>query len=830
MPYIPNMQFQPFSQRYVGNTIEAENNAINRLQEVDDKAEALSEQTQQWSKQATSLDFGDEFPEKVADVGLLKDLKLRTQGELEAIAANTDDVGAAYKKAKQAAISFQTGYAPLAQHLKSYQEQVQKVVENKSGHSDAIKAGWIRYYKEQHLNKGGLKYNSLTNTSSNTINIPDIPDYINVDKEVKDYVKDMPVGELVTIGGSEWIRNPDGTYGENFGINKTKITSRSYKEIYDAAYRVIQNDGKVQGSLRAEVIAQLGNLKDPLKYAANLNIRIDELNLGIEERNKAILQTNKLTRRGDNILPQFKQIDIKEEDSPSNIKDKLYDKLIEIKQNAAADLGGTSWDIFKQDTDLIKMEDEARKTASRLKTEAAVKETANIVATTGQYAITPELIEKQFSNVKSTYIENTKLFNKSADNINTLYKVPTSIVREKESSSINLISDALGILHRQGKLNIENTKKALTGLGINVGGNFNQDNVDELSKMLDDYNSAKHNFLVSSEAYKTLNTINKLKDETLNKNAELQKFTKNNNFGEKELQNVLNYYPKFNEEYIYRKKGMSPPKGWIEWFKDDTEGAILDIASKYLTLKNKILKSSASEIYKNYNQQRNEYSNPQEGSILHTYNAKLTDSIKSTGIGQYSSNGKDVAVMLANNEEFTTTSDKLAVPVGTLTIVSSHLGTVHPLTKQQQIHTIFEDAEGTKFKIDLDSENENGSIDETSDHVIKNMILNRETNKMNPEQQQATEKVRTIAAQDYFNKHIENNLALNNIQDSKGKETLLPEGGNNYYIVEHKITDRANYFLVDVYDASGNKVVSHPYNSADAVRQFIGTTEASRTQ
>ena len=224
---IPNMQFTPIYQRYIGNALQEEKALMDRVETKAASVDLLYDQIDAQTKAAQSADFKN-------DTDALKLAKQKAADEIRK-AHERGDYENLGKSAKLAASEFMKIYTPVAQNHKSLQEFITKSLEDKNDWTPLQKQGWIAEQKAEYEKKGGLQIDPVTGNATNFFTGAALDKYEDFGKlaiELADKIKDTDIKIDTGTGNVQEITLPNGqvipysymlsTYGTK-GVKKERV-------------------------------------------------------------------------------------------------------------------------------------------------------------------------------------------------------------------------------------------------------------------------------------------------------------------------------------------------------------------------------------------------------------------------------------------------------------------------------------------------------------------------------------------------------------------------------------------------------------------------------
>lgn len=224
---IPNMQFTPIYQRYIGNALQEEKALMDRVETKAASVDAYYDQLDAATKAAQSADFKN-------DTAALTKAKQDAAVALKA-ARDRGDYENLGKYAKAASSEFMKIYTPVAQNNKALQEFITDSLKDKNDWTPLQKKGWIAEQKAQYEEKGGLQIDPVTGNATNFFTGAALDKYEDFGKlaiELADKIKDTDIKTDTGTNNVQQITLPNGqvipysymlsTYGTK-GVKKERI-------------------------------------------------------------------------------------------------------------------------------------------------------------------------------------------------------------------------------------------------------------------------------------------------------------------------------------------------------------------------------------------------------------------------------------------------------------------------------------------------------------------------------------------------------------------------------------------------------------------------------
>lgn len=268
---IPNMQFTPIYQRYIGNALQEEKALMDRVETKAASVDAYYDQIDAQTKAAQSADFKN-------DTEALKLAKQKAADEIRKAHARGDyeNLG---KQAKLAASEFMKIYTPVAQNNKALQESITKEMDAENGYSPEEKARWIKQQKIDYEKNGGLQIDPVTGNASNFYTGSKLN-------------KRIDFGEK-TLKMTGDIKPTDITYGkdgfiEGVNVNGTVLALRDENgDKIPATY--LRTHNEITGVLKNRIQQVIGNYLEnspEFKYQTKVEGIIDAVGITDEQFNK----------------------------------------------------------------------------------------------------------------------------------------------------------------------------------------------------------------------------------------------------------------------------------------------------------------------------------------------------------------------------------------------------------------------------------------------------------------------------------------------------------------------------------------------------------------
>lgn len=224
---IPNMQFTPIYQRYIGNALQEEKALMDRVETKAASVDAYYDQIDAATKAAQAAPFSN-------DQAYLVKAKQEAAAALK-MAHERGDYENLGKHAKLAASEFQKYYVPVAQNHKALQEFITDSLKDKNDWTPLQKQGWISLQKKEYEKKGGLQIDPVTGNATNFFSgaaLDKYEDYGKLAIELADKIKDSDIKVDNGTGNVQQITLPNGevipysyimsTYGSK-GVKKERV-------------------------------------------------------------------------------------------------------------------------------------------------------------------------------------------------------------------------------------------------------------------------------------------------------------------------------------------------------------------------------------------------------------------------------------------------------------------------------------------------------------------------------------------------------------------------------------------------------------------------------
>lgn len=286
---IPNMQFTPIYQRYIGNALQEEKALMDRVETKAASVDAYYDQIDAATKAAQAAPFSN-------DQAYLVKAKQEAAAALK-MAHERGDYENLGKHAKLAASEFQKYYVPIAQNHKALQEAVTKEMDADNGYDPIRKSAWLKRQKRLYEENGGLQIDPVTGQANNFFSGQTLNKYVDYGEKALKMANDVKDTDInYTNGKPTSLKLPNGEVIEG----KYLVDSFSTKGVNAGTIKqVIQNylhtnpQYQYQATVEAQIDAELAGNKGITNTLSKLDKK--DLNLFVNNLQKQGKNINNIT-------------------------------------------------------------------------------------------------------------------------------------------------------------------------------------------------------------------------------------------------------------------------------------------------------------------------------------------------------------------------------------------------------------------------------------------------------------------------------------------------------------------------------------------------------
>lgn len=789
---MPQFNFQPIYSKYAGNTLDLEDKLLSKKEEEYRVGEHY-------------MDTYDKIRKSMQAAPLSPDVEavnILSKNAIEDIKSFADkgDYENFYNKIKNSVLDLQSKYAPYAQNMKSYHEQVKEIMDTKDW-TPYEKQLFLAKKKKQYEDDGGLKVDPITGQATGYINMGKMADYHNVQKELMEFASKISVNETFENNFIKASKNPDGTYELYDKTTGHREKNRSLEDVKRIGKSYLLNSPELLGTLRQkadlDAFSIVNNTENPQELLINVNKKIDEKIKYIKAQSDKGLSKEMLVEK-QKYIDDLKNSKVDINGNPEQIIQQL--KLNEAIGNDVYNVA----DALKRH-DVENTLDMSHGIAWKLHEDKVIKSVAatkDLMINADNRDITSEEFSKNYNNI------NTEVSNLETTFNNNSKKIFNSKVPIENRDRILYDLRKLGITDGFSKKDFENIQAIFKANKVNISVEDIEKNINtilmltEQKKSLDKNNSELtklNNAIIRNIDIATINKFKNtepsitfdeakeiLKDALINSDSP-SKITRNVYSSEKRMKKLAGEY---NENL---KKGKGNLQSWdMVRSRNIQENSALMYISARKFLKNNNIKVDP----KTLQLQRYGFTNPEENSLTKDFNDKLINGLNSGGLSNFNSNNKSVEALF-NNGEIKDTKGNNDTPN------SIKATNAMPLTDNQVLVT-FESGEGNDkriFKVPIDVKSDGSNL----------KSLYREYHLESAKNMPYGKKLKSAESESYFEAQKGHVLAVANvdIEDSdKINIENLPINSsdiisaNNY---RFKITRTANGYSAKILNRDGKE-------------------------